>query len=122
MRSHPVLARLARQGVRLGLGRLESFLAWLGDPHRKRPCMHVAGTNGKGSVVRMMGSILVADGRRVGEFTSPHLQRVNERIRINGEEVSDSELSEVLDRLDKEALAWATESRDGQVPAVRVLT
>jgi dihydrofolate synthase/folylpolyglutamate synthase len=122
MRSHPVLERLARFGLRLGLNRLESFLAWLGDPHKQLKCIHVAGTNGKGSVVRMVGSILQAEGRAVGEYTSPHLQRVNERIRINGVEVDDQTLSETLDWLHTQAEAWATENLGGEHPGDRVLT
>ena len=122
MRTHPVLERLARFGVRLGLGRLESFLAWVGDPHLQLSVIHVAGTNGKGSVVRMLGSILSADGRRVGEYTSPHLQHVNERIRINGDWVEDTELSQVLYDLQKEAKAWAAEHLEDQIDPERVLT
>ena len=122
MRTHPVLERLARFGLRLGLGRLESFLAWIGDPHLQLQVIHVAGTNGKGSVVRMLGSILSADGRRVGEYTSPHLQHINERIRIDGVLVDDQSLSDVLHTLQKEAKAWASEQLGDELDPDRVLT
>lgn len=65
----------------------------LGQPHLARPCAHVAGTNGKGSTSAMIESILRASGLRTGLYTSPHLERINERIRINGEPVSDAEFA-----------------------------
>src|ERR1700679_592551 len=62
---------------------------WLGNPQLASPCAHIAGTNGKGSTAAMLESILRASGRRTGLYTSPHLERINERIRIAGEEISD---------------------------------
>ena len=53
------------------------------------PCVHIAGTNGKGSTAAMLESILRAAGLRTGLYTSPHLERINERIRIDGEDISD---------------------------------
>lgn len=99
MRTHPILTDLARYGQRLGLERMASFLRWLGDPHLHAPVLHVAGTNGKGSVTRMVGAMLRAQGLRVGEYTSPHLQHVNERIVVDGEPISDEGLSELLQQL-----------------------
>src|SRR5208282_2477944 len=64
--------------------------AELGNPHLAVPCVHVAGTNGKGSTAAMIESILRAAGLRTGLYTSPHLERINERIRIDGEEISDA--------------------------------
>ena len=84
MNTHPLLANLARFGVRLGLDRMRGFLEHLGAPHRAAPVIHVAGTNGKGSVVRLVGAILRAQGLRVGEYTSPHLQHINERLVVYG--------------------------------------
>ncbi len=66
----------------------------LGWPHRGFPCVHIAGTNGKGSTAAMLDSILRAAGLRAGLYTSPHLQRINERIRIAGEEISDARFAE----------------------------
>ena len=103
---HPVLGGLARYGVRLGLERLTALLGALGDPHLAYPVIHIAGTNGKGSVTRMVASCLRAAGYRVGEYTSPHLQHVNERIRVDGSDISDAALDVLLWELDRERSAW----------------
>lgn len=106
MRTHPILTELALFGQRLGLERMASFLRWLGDPQLDAPILHVAGTNGKGSVVRMAGAMLRAQGLRVGEYTSPHLQQVNERIVVDGEQISDAALSALLVQLVSARDAW----------------
>ena len=121
MTEHPVLAALARFGIRMGLDRMQDFLSFLGSPHRSVPVIHVAGTNGKGSTVRILGSVLRAAGYRVGEYTSPHLQHINERIQINGEPLSDEALTALLDEIGTARQEWAIEL-DEDVPAERVLT
>jgi dihydrofolate synthase/folylpolyglutamate synthase len=78
------------------LGRMEELCALMGDPQHTAPVVHVTGTNGKGSTVRMITSLLAASGLSVGTYTSPDLERVNERLSRNGEPVSDDELAEVL--------------------------
>ncbi|HEY9745459.1 MAG TPA: folylpolyglutamate synthase/dihydrofolate synthase family protein [Oculatellaceae cyanobacterium] len=70
--------------IKLGLERMQAVLGTLGDPQERLPMVHIAGTNGKGSVTAMLGAILKAAGYRVGAFTSPHLIHVRERIAING--------------------------------------
>ncbi len=72
-----------------GLHRIRILMEALGNPQRRYPCVHVAGTNGKGSACAMAESILRAAGYRTGLDTSPHLLRFNERIQINGVPVSD---------------------------------
>ena len=85
--------------IDLSLGRIERLLAELGHPEtRLPPVIHVAGTNGKGSTVAFLRAILEAAGQRVHVYTSPHLVRFNERIRLAGELVDDSRLTEALDR------------------------
>ncbi|MGA7090615.1 MAG: folylpolyglutamate synthase/dihydrofolate synthase family protein [Candidatus Acidiferrales bacterium] len=74
---------------KFALDNITTLAAALGDPHRSIPCVHIAGTNGKGSTAAMLESILRAAGLRTGLYTSPHLERINERIRIDGESVSD---------------------------------
>jgi dihydrofolate synthase / folylpolyglutamate synthase len=74
---------------KFGLENITILAAELGNPHRAIPCVHIAGTNGKGSTAAMLESILRAAGLRTGLYTSPHLERINERIRINGEDISD---------------------------------
>jgi dihydrofolate synthase/folylpolyglutamate synthase len=74
---------------KFGLEAISTLAGGLGNPHLKIPCAHIAGTNGKGSTAAMLESILRASGLRTGLYTSPHLERINERIRIAGEDISD---------------------------------
>jgi dihydrofolate synthase/folylpolyglutamate synthase len=96
------LAGLAPSGVRLGLDRIHTALRALGNPEGNYPALHVAGTNGKGSTCAFAASCLAEAGYKVGFYSSPHLIRVNERIRINGVEIDDASLGlrilEVLER------------------------
>jgi dihydrofolate synthase/folylpolyglutamate synthase len=71
----------------------------LGHPERAFQSVHVAGTNGKGSTAAMLESILRAAGLRTGLYTSPHLERINERIRVNGKEISDGDFAAAFSRL-----------------------
>src|ERR1700756_3607539 len=71
----------------------------LGHPERSYPSAHIAGTNGKGSTAAFLESILRCAGFRTGLNTSPHLERINERIRVNGEEISDTAFAETLTRI-----------------------
>jgi len=84
---------------KFGLEGITTLAAGLGDPHRAVPCVHIAGTNGKGSTAAMLDSILRAAGLGTGLYTSPHLERMNERIRINGAEVSDDDFAALWTRL-----------------------
>jgi dihydrofolate synthase/folylpolyglutamate synthase len=84
--------------MRLGLEPMRSACARAGHPERAFPAVHVAGTNGKGSVCAMVEAIARADGRKTGLYTSPHLCRFAERIRLGGEPVDDGLLSSLLDR------------------------
>jgi dihydrofolate synthase/folylpolyglutamate synthase len=74
---------------KFGLANTTILAEALGQPQRSSPCAHIAGTNGKGSTAAMLESILRTAGLRTGLYTSPHLERINERIRINGENISD---------------------------------
>src|SRR6266705_572591 len=71
----------------------------LGRPDRAYPCAHIAGTNGKGSTAAFLESILRRAGFHTGLYTSPHLERINERIRIAGEEISDAAFAEIFTRI-----------------------
>ncbi|MCX7925399.1 MAG: bifunctional folylpolyglutamate synthase/dihydrofolate synthase [Fimbriimonadales bacterium] len=79
---------LSIQGWRLGNARFEAFLERLGNPHLKYPCVHITGTNGKGSTTTLVSAILRAAGYRVGTYISPHVFDIRERILIGGELVS----------------------------------
>ena len=98
-----LLARQATQYVdrdQLGLDRVTALLAALGNPHRRMPpVFHVAGTNGKGSTCAFLRAGLEAAGHRVHMFTSPHLVRYNERIRLAGTLIDDARLAEVMGRV-----------------------
>ncbi len=71
----------------------------MGHPERRSPCVQIAGTNGKGSTAAMLESILRAAGLRTGLYTSPHLERINERIRIDGDPIGDDEFVASFDRV-----------------------
>ncbi len=81
---------LRRFGIKLGLDLIATILKRLGNPHTQYRTIHIAGTNGKGSVAAYLSAILHCAGYRVGRYTSPHLERFNERICINERPISDS--------------------------------
>jgi dihydrofolate synthase/folylpolyglutamate synthase len=93
------LGHLEHFGIKLGLENISILLAALGDPHRSFPAVHVAGTNGKGSVSAMLDGILRNHGFRTGLYTSPHLVSVEERVRVNGERIGPGEFCALLDRV-----------------------
>jgi len=89
------------QRIDLSLDRMKALCAALGDPqHRLPPVVHVAGTNGKGSTVAMIRAIAEAAGLKVHAYTSPHLVRFNERIRLAGHLIEDDRLNAILDRIE----------------------
>jgi dihydrofolate synthase/folylpolyglutamate synthase len=92
------LYRFERAGMRLGLEGIERLLEHAGRPDRAFPSVLIAGTNGKGSTAAHIASILRAAGRRVGLYTSPHLVRFNERIRVEGVEIEAPALEALLER------------------------
>lgn len=97
------------QRIDLSLDRMRTLCAALGDPqHRLPPVVHVAGTNGKGSTVALIRAIAEAAGLRVHAYTSPHLVRFNERIRLAGKLIEDAALNAILDRI--EAVMAQTDS------------
>lgn len=83
---------LQKHGIKLGLERTEAILTLLGSPQKTFRCIHVAGTNGKGSVSALIASLLMARGQTVGLFTSPHLVSFTERMRVNNEQISEEEV------------------------------
>src|SRR5947207_13565853 len=85
------------------LAHMRVLLAALENPERRSSCVLIAGTNGKGSTAATLASILQASGVRTGLYTSPHLIRINERIRINGAEISDDEFALLHDMVDRTA-------------------
>jgi dihydrofolate synthase/folylpolyglutamate synthase len=86
------LYKLERRGIKVGLEYTEQFLDYIGNPHKQFQIIHIAGTNGKGSTCAFIASILRTAGYKVGLYTSPHLIRFNERIRVDGIPISDDEI------------------------------
>ena len=93
-----VLFSLQRREVKLGLDHTYSLLNHLQNPEKGLKMIHIAGTNGKGSTAAFISSILIQKGYRVGVFTSPHLIKFNERIRVNGNFITDLEILEFLNK------------------------
>lgn len=80
-----------------GLERITALLDAIGNPQNEVRCIHVAGTNGKGSVCAMLDSVLRAEGYRTGLFTSPYIRNFRERIRVDGEMIGEDELAEITE-------------------------
>lgn len=93
------LIALKQRGVSLGLERMRRFAGALDHPETAVPCIHVAGTNGKGSVAAMLEAILRAAGWRTGLYTSPHLVRLGERIQVNRTVLSPTEITGYVNEL-----------------------
>lgn len=105
-----------RAGIRPGLSVMTALLDELGSPQNELKAVHVAGTNGKGSVCALIDSVLRASGFKTGLYTSPHLQRFNERFRISGAEISNRRLDDVIRRVlqaDEACLARGRTDRPG---------
>ncbi len=101
-----------RFGSRLGLERMTVLLDKLGNPHEDLDVIHVAGTNGKGSVCKYLEEGLSACGYRIGLYTSPFIERFNERIRLGGADISDEDLQSFTDRVLKASDEMVAEGLD----------
>lgn len=101
-------------GIKPGLAIEESLLEMMGNPERSFATVHVSGTNGKGSVSAVVESILRAAGCRTGLYTSPHLLRFNERIRVGADCIADCDLSTLIDDVEHVSMTVAREH--GQEP------
>ena len=104
------LESLSRFGIRLGLERMQELVIRLGHPEKKYPTIHVTGTNGKGSTTACLAAILQEAGFRTGMYTSPHLERYTERMRIDGLEVEETVFA---DAIEQTAAAAREMERDG---------
>lgn len=103
------LDKYGRFGVHLGLERIQKLLAALGNPQQRVPIIHVAGTNGKGSVCAYLSSVLTQAGYRVGRYTSPHLVSWCERICVNEQPIAPDILAATLAQVEA-AIASDTET------------
>ena len=95
-----------------GLSRIQALLKRLGNPEKKLRCIHVAGTNGKGSAVAMLSSVLRESGCKTASYTSPHLHRYNERFVINGQEISDEQFAAEITLMRHHCEAMAANGED----------
>ncbi|MBI5183227.1 MAG: bifunctional folylpolyglutamate synthase/dihydrofolate synthase [Nitrospinae bacterium] len=93
------LFNLQRLGINLNLARISRVLHLLDNPHNSLMAVHIAGTNGKGSVAAIMDSILRVSGYKTGLYTSPHLYDLRERIRINGNMISEEMTVKITERI-----------------------
>lgn len=84
---------------KLGLERISGLLSRLGDPQKQLKFVHIAGTNGKGSCSAMLASVLKAAGYKTGLYTSPYIYRFNERMQINGKEIDNDVLADLITEL-----------------------
>ncbi|MEG3841818.1 folylpolyglutamate synthase/dihydrofolate synthase family protein [Microcoleus sp. herbarium14] len=99
MNAESLLKSYQHFGIHLGLERIHQLLEKLDNPQQKVPIIHIAGTNGKGSVCAYLSSVLTEAGYRVGRYTSPHLIDWTERICINQKPISSTELQQYLERV-----------------------
>jgi len=90
------LYQLRRYGMKPGLERIREIVDTLENPQHTYKVIHITGTNGKGSTAAMIANTLKLAGHKVGMFTSPHLVKFNERFQINGEQITDEELSHII--------------------------
>ena len=96
---------LQKHGIKLGLDTIRVLLDVLGRPERRLRVLQIGGTNGKGSTAAIAASILQAGGLRVGLYTSPHLVEFRERIRVNGDMISEEEVANMAARVKSAARA-----------------
>ena len=112
----------ARNVIRPGLSRTFTLLERMGNPQNHLNGIHVAGTNGKGSVCAMLESVLRTAGYRTGLYTSPHLKRANEEIRVSGTEISDAAYEELMARTLREAEAMTDPPTRFEITTAAALT
>src|SRR6266550_6991590 len=102
--------------IKLGLHNTETLLAALGDPHREFPSVQIAGTNGKGSTAVTLDSICRAAGIRAGLFTSPHLISITERIKVGGEQISETDFARLTLQVKESAEGLVKQGRLEMLP------
>ncbi len=93
-------------GIKLGLENTQRLLDALGNPEKELACLHVAGTNGKGSTCALMDAVLRANGYKTGLYTSPHLVNFRERMRVNGKKIPEETVQRVLTQIRENTQGW----------------
>ena len=90
-----------RFGAKPGLERMRALLTLLGNPQEQLSCVHIAGTNGKGSTVAMIASVLRAAGYKTGMYISPYVLEYRERIQVNGVSISREDLTRLTEKVER---------------------
>ena len=119
---YEVVPRLAHNAANYDLRRVEELLSRLSNPHLKARSIHIAGTNGKGSTAAMIAPVLTTSGYTTGLYTSPHLHTWRERIRIDGELISEVELVALVESLKPEVEAVNQKATYGRLTTFELLT
>lgn len=119
---YEVVPRLEHNAANYDLRRVEELLSRLGNPHRAAGSVHIAGTNGKGSVAAMMASVLTAGGYTTGLYTSPHLHTWRERIRVGGNLISETELAALVTEISPHIEAVNRKAAYGRLTTFEILT
>ncbi|MEY8348688.1 folylpolyglutamate synthase/dihydrofolate synthase family protein [Bacillus cereus] len=108
-------------GIKPGLERMQWMLEELGNPERHIKCVHLAGTNGKGSTLTYMRYMLEAEKYKVGTFTSPYIETFNERIGVNGAPITDKEITELVNMV-KPVVEKLAETNLGEATEFEIIT
>ena len=111
-----------RDAVHYDIRRMEELLARLGSPHLEARTVHIAGSKGKGSVAAMMASVFTTSGYTTGLYTSPHLHIFNERIRVDGQLISNPEFVALVDKLRPEVEAVNEKATYGRLTTFELIT
>jgi dihydrofolate synthase/folylpolyglutamate synthase len=119
---YEVVPRLAHNAINYDLRRVDELLSRMGNPHRRAKSVHIAGTNGKGSVAAMITAALTASGYTTGLYISPHLHTWRERIRVDGQLISEGELAALVTGLQPEAEAVNERATYGRLTTFELLT
>jgi dihydrofolate synthase / folylpolyglutamate synthase len=115
------IQNLSKFGINLGMERIERLLALLDNPEQDMQCIHIAGTNGKGSTAMMLAAVLQAAGYKVGVYTSPHLQSYTERFTIGGEPIGEADFARLVSVL-QQPLEHVLQTTQDQPTEFEVLT
>lgn len=112
---------IARFGSKLGLDNIRNLMGYLGNPQEKIKMVHVAGTNGKGSTVAFLCSILMEAGYRTGMYTSPFVERFSERIRVDGKEIGEEDFARIATVV-RDAAAKMKEEQKGEPTEFEIIS
>src|SRR5512136_1173025 len=120
--NYEMIPRVPHTQANYDLRRVYELLERVGTPHLKAKALHIAGTNGKGSTSAMLASVLAAAGYTTGLYTSPHLITTRERMMVNDQMITKSELADIMTRLQPEIEAVNSKAVYGKLTVFEILT